>query len=472
MKKNVCFISIFDLTKVQYEQSTLIQARGHNVYWITTDKKWTKYLLDQAVTPSDVLELVFREDEFLSQDLKSKVIEEIVEAERNNERTFNMALIADRFVISNNNPNINDLLCLYFFKIKSFLTDKKINVVFAEPTNTNEMVAAIICKQLKIPFLYPQHLRLPSDRFFFELGIASGRMISSGAENTELSGADFLFSFKKKNDHPSYFHLNNRKSIKISTVAKKIKSRFTGFFVRHDNLTHHRLVDRVSIQFSRVINSIYINYFLKHDDLSSVNGDIAFFGLHVQPEASIDVISPYFSDQLKLIKDIRRALPINVTLVVKEHPNFLGLKSIGFFQQLKKIPNVSLVHPKTSSFEIYKKSKIVLTVSGTSAYEAAMLGIPSIVFAKMFFGKFPLVNYCSNISELKDILQKNLASVKSDEGLNAAVMDEILSKSYAGYWTDPLSDPLVMSEENLNQLSIGFIDVIENALDKIQKDEV
>lgn len=470
MKKNICFISIFDLTKVQYEQSIRIADRGHKVYWITTNKKWTKYLLDKSVNASDVLELVFLEDEFLNQDLKLKIIEEIVEAERSNDRTLNMALLADRFVMASNNSNINDLLCLYFLKIKNFLIDNKIDVVFAEPTNANEMITAIICKQLKIPFLYPQHLRFPSDRFYFELGIASGKMISSGEENKGRLGANYLRSFREKNDHPSYFHLNNKSGLNILSIARKIKSRIAAVFDRNDNLTHHRLIDRLALGVWRFINSIYINYFLEHENLDDIDGDIAFFGLHVQPEASIDVLSPYFSDQLKLIKDMRRALPMNVTLVVKEHPNFLGLKSIRFFRELKRIPNISLVHPKTSSFDIYKKTKIVLTVSGTSAYEAAMLGIPSVVFANMFFGEFPSVKYCTNISELKNLLQDSLKTVNYDEAHNVKVMDEILSNSYFGYWTDPLSDPLVMSEENLNLLSFAFIDVIELAIDKIPED--
>ena len=49
MKKTICFISIFELTKVFYEISIVLEKQGHRCIWITTNKKYTSWLLEKGV---------------------------------------------------------------------------------------------------------------------------------------------------------------------------------------------------------------------------------------------------------------------------------------------------------------------------------------------------------------------------------------------------------------------------------------
>ena len=252
-------------------------------------------------------------------------------------------------------------------------------------------------------------------------------------------------------------------------MVTSVGNRLSRSHLRKRGLTHHDLSGRVMLALKRVINGFYMRRICRYDLLDSTTGRICYYGLHVQPEASIDVLGSYFSDQLKLIKDIRRALPFDTTLVVKEHPNFLGIKPIAMFRQIRKIPNVKLVHHDTSSFDIYQRASLVVTVSGTTAYEAGLLGIPAIVFSPMYFEGLSSVRYCPDITQLQSIAGELLSGFERDFEADCRFMDELMAHSYPGRWGNPLTNPDLFEEENIENLVHGCLDVVGVAPREVAK---
>lgn len=466
MKKNICFISIFDLTKVYYEMALRLEQYGHQCFWMTTNPEWTTWLVSRGVKREAIIELVFTEEDFLCNSEKTNIIHEITETESVASRTVNLCLMADRFVMGGNRYDISDYVLLYYQHVKRYLVEKSIDIVFGEPTNTNEMIAELLCQQLGIYFLSPQSLRFPTNRFFFGLGVGTGVMTSSGNGQSAESANVIIERFRESHTHPAYFYLHNHKTLNIRKNLRSIHNRLKNSFIPKHHLTHHRFIGRLLLKLRKTINSIYLTHLYRYDELDKIHGKIAFFGLHVQPEASIDVMGPFFSDQLKLVKDIRRSLPFDTTLVIKEHRNFLGAKPLSFFYELSSMPNVKLVSPYVSTFDIYKRASLVLTISGTTAYEAGLLGIPAITFAKMFFSGFSSVYYCSDITQLKPLAFRLLIGFNPNKDADEIFMAQILRNSYPGYWTDPLTDPSVMDSVNLESLFAGFQDVLE-AIDSV-----
>ena len=47
--------------------------------------------------------------------------------------------------------------------------------------------------------------------------------------------------------------------------------------------------------------------------------------------------SPYYLNQIALIENISKSIPINTTLLVKEHKGMLGHRDLGYYKELKKI---------------------------------------------------------------------------------------------------------------------------------------
>lgn len=149
--------------------------------------------------------------------------------------------------------------------------------------------------------------------------------------------------------------------------------------------------------------------FLLDHSILKINNEKPFiyFPLHFQPERSTLILSPYYTNQLELVENIAKSLPIDYTLLVKEHPKqgVMGWREIGFYKKIIKIPNVKLVHISTENEELINNSSIVITVTGTSGLEAAMAKKPSIILADLIYSDIPSVHRLKKIEELPKLIQ-------------------------------------------------------------------
>ena len=462
-KLNIVFVSIFDITKTLYKISSLLDRQKYNIFWITTNELWSNYLYEQGVRKDNLLELVYGEDDFLEQEKKEYLKKEIIGLESSCNLNIYQCLQMDQHISQNPRHDIEEYVYLYYKNIKNFLVENNVTHVFAEPTNFNELITHMICEKMGIKFLSPKTMRYPDDRLIIAKGYSYEKIIDLESSN-DLSGRELLERFEKKNEVPSYFKINNsRKILSWKGILTNIKNRVKQKSEASGNhLTYHPIKNRVKFVLNRYFNSINLKRRLNYSKINQIDGKLAYYSLHAQPEYSIDVVGSYFSNQLKLIKDIRRALPFDFTLIVKEHPNVLGIRPFSFFKEIQDIPGVKLVNPMTSSFEIYKYCDVVLTVSGTTAYEAGLLGIPAIMFAPVYFNELSSVRYCDNISNLKDLIQEFVINFQRDIEADIEYLDKLLSHSFQAYWLDPFTDLSVLDGKNISKLAEAF----ERAIDK------
>ena len=462
-KKRVLFSSIFDLTKVFYEVSCGLIEAGIDVYWITTDDYWTNWLLAKGVKREDILQLIYDKSNFLDETEKESLASEIVRSEEIANLTINQAIMMDSFLRYKNKPDVHEYAYLYYREIKNFFRDKQITHFFAEPTNSNEIISYILCQELEIKFMVPRLTRYPENRLFFIDSYHDYRFYPRPAKtSTMVSGNEIIKRFEQTLPTPGYSaKLSKRKIIDYRTIAKSIKNRLTHKKVfNQKNLTHHDITGRIKLQLNGVVNSFCMKYLPNYEKLDDMKGRLAYFPMHVQPESSIDVMGSYFSDQLKLIKDIRRALPVDTTLIIKEHPNFLDMNNYSFFHKVKRIPGVKLVKYDVSTFDVLRRSDIVFTVSGTTAYQAGLLGIPAITFCPMFFEGLSSVHSCTNILALRPLVYELLTSFKRDYKADCKFIEKLLCNSYDALWDNPKRSPHVLEQENMRKLHKAFISVI------------
>ena len=125
--------------------------------------------------------------------------------------------------------------------------------------------------------------------------------------------------------------------------------------------------------------------------------------LHVIPENSTYVKGTMYLNQLNLIEAISKSLPISWKLYVKEHPNTIGQRSIEFYKKAAKFHNVKLV--KLNGYKDSKswieKSLGVITITGSTALEAAMLNKPAIVFGNSCFNVLSNIKFANSLNELE-----------------------------------------------------------------------
>ena len=86
------------------------------------------------------------------------------------------------------------------------------------------------------------------------------------------------------------------------------------------------------------------------------------------------------------------------------------------------IPNVRLLHPSVSNEKLLEHSSLVVTIAGTSGFEAAFYEKPSIIFADTIYTILPSVHRIKEIERLPELIRSCLL-----ERVNASDLDRFLT---------------------------------------------
>jgi hypothetical protein len=133
------------------------------------------------------------------------------------------------------------------------------------------------------------------------------------------------------------------------------------------------------------------------------------FGLHMQPESSIDVWAPFYSDQHWVIELLSRAIPASHRLLVKIHKSDAANYSADSLRRMLSRPATELIHPFADAREFVEKSDLVVSIQGTMGLEAALLGKPVIALGDSPVTLFPSVARIGELSELPALVRRQLA---------------------------------------------------------------
>lgn len=171
----------------------------------------------------------------------------------------------------------------------------------------------------------------------------------------------------------------------------------------------HHIWDRVKrkLRVLRGFNDLY--------DFLNEQEEYAFFPLQLEPEMGTSLFSRFYSDQLWLIAQTAKALPVGMFLYVKEHPAMYGYRTRSFYQQLKKIPNLKLISPEVPGLSVIARAALIVTLTGTSGWEGMLLGKPVITFGDVFYSTLPLAMKCENINDLPALVAAQLAHPATDD---------------------------------------------------------
>jgi len=133
--------------------------------------------------------------------------------------------------------------------------------------------------------------------------------------------------------------------------------------------------------------------------------------MHQEPERSLLIAAPYYTNQIETIRHIVKSLPVEYKLYVKEHysQSLREWRPISDYKKIMEIPNVKLFHPKVSIDELIKKCSLVITTGGTASFEAAFYKKPSIIFTDMGFNILPSVFRLKSLEDLPKTIRLALS---------------------------------------------------------------
>lgn len=133
------------------------------------------------------------------------------------------------------------------------------------------------------------------------------------------------------------------------------------------------------------------------------------FGLHMQPESSIDVWAPFFSNQLWVIELLARSIPPSHKLLVKIHKSDISNHSKEMLDQMRSFPGVELVRPSADSRTFIENADLVVAIQGTMGLEAALLGRPVIMLGDSPVMVFPSALRAGTPDEVPALVRSQLA---------------------------------------------------------------
>ncbi|WP_160286033.1 glycosyltransferase family protein [Pseudomonas knackmussii] len=441
----ICFVANYQKTIFFHEVSKYLLKKGVEIFWIAINKEQVTSLSNHY-PPSNILLIDKSALKKNTKPVDDFKIKELVFGDR---------------CLKNEKWGLD-----YLEKIQEptyeFITKNKINVVIGELTWAHEILIMRMIKkrpEINSTYLNPHTIRIPPNKFAFFTNEFQSEILELPTPPMEETTPITLEAIP-----PDYLNLNNvllKKSRKFSSRANKALN----FFLRWKKdfndptlTTSHlnTLTKRVKEELNKELYSLLPRRKFTEEIKRT---KYVLLTLHKQPEASIDVIGRYYENQETNILNISRSLPTHWKLLIKEHTNAIGDRSILFFLRLLRDPSIILIDENESSLNMVESAQLVITVSGTVAYEAAIKGIPSLTFADTFFNK---LGHCRKLT-IEDLRNREIPelidSIKKSEDNTQEFTHWITRNSFDGIISDPTSNPNCMTKGNIEKVSDAILSV-------------
>jgi len=125
------------------------------------------------------------------------------------------------------------------------------------------------------------------------------------------------------------------------------------------------------------------------------------------------------------------------------------------------------VNEKTNSWTLINHAKLIVTVTGTIAYEAALMQVPALTLAPTFFNR---MNYCRQITwnELNNCADLSLLceELKLEKDNRLEFCQYLWQNSFEGTFSDPNANPKIMEKANVRKVAEGFLKILTNDIQR------
>lgn len=198
-------------------------------------------------------------------------------------------------------------------------------------------------------------------------------------------------------------------------LLKKIKTE--GVFYNSNFRNEVNSINFLKIKFQDVYKLFYLKLYYKriskNIDLVKLKNKYVYFSLHSQPEKSTLPLGGYkYHNQIEAIKELRKLLPKDIVIIVKEHVTQLSFfhkfnlyRSKFFYKSIVNLDNVRLADINQDQLSLIKNSIMTATITGSCINQSFINKKFCIVF-----GHTPLLNLPNSIkpskSEINQILKK------------------------------------------------------------------
>ena len=207
--------------------------------------------------------------------------------------------------------------------------------------------------------------------------------------------------------------------------------------------------------------------------IPNLNEKYVYFPLHFEPERSSTPDGGDYHDQFKALCIIRRLVPKEYKIYVKEHPSQLYFSQKGgrsrsplIYNLIKNVESTYLIDSNYDSKQLILNSECVFTITGTVALESSILGKIAVSFgpAIWYKGCPNIINFSDKLT-FEDIMSNK---IKSPQSVLRFFMNQMKSYSIPGimnysqkmYFSKfDRSEFIALQEENIYNFLKGFFKI-------------
>lgn len=186
------------------------------------------------------------------------------------------------------------------------------------------------------------------------------------------------------------------------------------------------------------------------------------FPLHFQPEASTLILAPYYLNQIALLQDISKSLPVGIRLYVKEHVSSQGRRPLSYYQEIKQIFGVRLISPAVDTWSLVTHASAIAVITGTMGWEGVLFRKPVVTFGNVFYNALSFVHRASEVPKDRwyELFRRAIFDHAHDEDELLAFVWALYSTSFEAEMHGPSTIPRVLEPSNVDRLA----DAIETVL--------
>ena len=176
------------------------------------------------------------------------------------------------------------------------------------------------------------------------------------------------------------------------------------------------------------------------------------FLIQVFPEANLIPRAGVFADQYNSIQLLARAAEkADVCVYVKEHPHLAG-RSKYFYDEIKSIPNVTMIKTTEYSYDLIQNSNCVgvATQTGTCIWESLAMKKPVLIFGDGYYWK-----NCPGLFEIVDEDQGGEVIKRLVEGVS--IKDEDLYRYLYAIQLETMRDGCSPQEEKKRVFDSNYV---------------
>lgn len=436
-----------------------LERRGHEVVWLSPNRRWARWLEHREVSNEVVLDITRWASEWTDgADLSREHLERLTELEHGGSLRARNIVQMDPLLRRRPTDYALRYLAVCAREVQRFLHRHQVEIVFGEQTWAFELLVGQVARSFRIDHLMPHTVRIPSQRFGFFLGPRERELVALAIPDDEHleEARRFLDQFRRRKPRPDYMSID--RSVlrpdpqRLRTLGRHVLDLADDPYDETSRRPLGLIADHC-LQVLRRWRNLRSSHLSSPDPHDSP--PFVYFPLHMQPEASLDIKGAPFTSQIEIVRAMARTLPVTHRLFVKEHGIALTRRDLNFYSSLAEIPGVRLIHPAADSMLLLQKASLTVTITGTAAYEAALLGWRAATIAPIFFDPIvELPRFDPFRQELGEILGSDPPRVDDDRLVG--FLAHVLANSYPGIVGDAFWQPDTLRQEMIERVSDGF----------------